>query len=151
MIVSRSIHVAANGMIPFFLRLSGFHYICILHLLYPPICWWTFRLLPCLGYCRNSAAVNTGVHLSFWIRVFSGYVPRSGITRSYGNPISSFWRNLHPVFHGGCIHSHQQCSRGHFSPHPHQHLLFVDFFNDGYSDLCEMIPHCSFDLHFSNN
>ena len=23
-------------------------------------------------------------------------------------------------------------------------------FNHGHSDLCELIPHCSFDLHFSN-
>ena len=30
-------------------------------------------------------------------------------------------------------------------------LLFVDFFDDGHSDWCEVIPHCSFDLHFSNN
>ena len=25
------------------------------------------------------------------------------------------------------------------------------FFNDGHSDWCEVIPHCSFGLHFSNN
>jgi len=25
------------------------------------------------------------------------------------------------------------------------------FFDDGHSDQCEMIHHCSFDLHFSNN
>ena len=34
---------------------------------------------------------------------------------------------------------------------PLQHLLFVDFFDDGHSDLCEVIPHCSFDLNFSND
>ena len=28
-----------------------FHCICILYLLYPFIYQWTFRLLPCLGYC----------------------------------------------------------------------------------------------------
>ena len=27
----------------------------------------------------NSAAMNIGVHVSFQIRVFSGYMPRSGI------------------------------------------------------------------------
>ena len=27
----------------------------------------------------NSAPVNTGVHVSFWIMVFSGYIPRSKI------------------------------------------------------------------------
>ena len=25
------------------------------------------------------------------------------------------------------------------------------FFNHGHSDSCEVMPHCSFDLHFSNN
>ena len=38
-----------------------------------------------------------------------------------------------------------------FSPHPLQHLLFIDFFGDGHSDGCEVIPHCGFDLFFSNN
>ena len=29
--------------------------------------------------------------------------------------------------------------------------LFVHFFDDSHSDRCEIIPHCSFDLYFSNN
>ena len=33
----------------------------------------------------NSAAMNVGVHVSFRIMVFSGYMPRSGIDGSYGS------------------------------------------------------------------
>ena len=38
----------------------------------------------------NSAAMNTGVHVSFQIIVPSGYMPRSGIAGSYGNSTFSF-------------------------------------------------------------
>ena len=91
--------------------------------------------------------------MSFRIVVFSGYMPSSGIAGSYGGFIPSFLRNLHTVLHGGYINLllHQQGKRDPFYPYSPQHLSFVDFFDDGHSDWCEMILHCSFDLHFYNN
>ena len=38
----------------------------------------------------NSAAMHTGVYVSLRIVVFSGYMPSSGISRSYGSYIPSF-------------------------------------------------------------
>ena len=56
MIISRSIQVDANGVIAFFLRLSGTASSLCTRL-------WVFRAS--VSQLINSAAVNVGVHASF--------------------------------------------------------------------------------------
>ena len=90
--------------------------------------------------------------MSFSILVSSGYMHRSEIAGSYGGFIPSFLRNLHTVFTVAVpIYIPTKCKSISFSPHSLQHLLFLELFDNGHSDPCEVISHCSFDLHFSNN
>ena len=85
----------------------------------------------------NSAAMNIGVHVCFWIIVFSRYMPRSGIAGSYGNSIFRFLRNHRTVFHSGYVslHSHQ-----HLQASPFLYILtfvFGRLFDNGHSHRCE--------------
>ena len=68
--------------------------------------------------------MNIGVHVSFWVVVLSRYMLRSEIAGPYGNSV--------------------------FSAHSPAFVI-CRLFNGHHSDWYEMIPHCSFDLHFSHN
>jgi hypothetical protein len=79
----------------------------------------------------NSAAINMGVQVPLELPVshYFGYIPKSGIAGSYGRSMFRCLRILQIFFQSGCtsLHSHQQCIRVPFSPHPCQHQLLVVF------------------------
>ena len=80
--------------------------------------------------------------------IFSRYMPYSGIAGLYGN-LFSFPRDLHDVIHSSYInlHSFQKFKRVTLSPPPSSAFIVHRFFDDGYSEQCQMTPHYFFDLH----
>ena len=71
----------------------------------------------------NTAAMNMRVHVSFLRKFLSGYMPKSGISGSYGSSMYKFLRYLSGYT---SLHFHQQGRRVPFPPYPLQNLLFVD-------------------------
>ena len=91
--------------------------------------------------------------MSFSVLVPSVYMPRSGISGLHGGFIPNFLGNIHTVFHSVCINftfppTVQKCSL--FSA-PLPALIVCRLFDNAHSDWCEVMSHCSFDLHFSSN
>ena len=105
MIISRSIHVGANGIISFYFMAniplyihiyttSILFHVCMYEYIHMHlyVCIYVYAYLyhiffihssvdGHLGYFHvlaivNSAAMNIGVHVSFQIKVFSGYMPQ---------------------------------------------------------------------------
>ena len=101
----------------------------------------------------NSAAVNIGVHVSFWNIVFSVNMPRSGIVGSYDRslfsvlkePPSSSPKWLYQLTFPPMVYEGSLVST------PAPALIVCRIFDDGCSDQWEVKPLYSFALHFSNS
>ena len=105
----------------------------------------------------NSAAVNIGVHVSFSVFISSGY-QRNGISQKWDCWV--IWWFYSQLFKESPYRLPQWLCQFIFPPAtqecslfstPFPALIVCRLFDDGHSDWCEVVSHCSFDLHFSYN
>ena len=101
----------------------------------------------------NSAAVNIGVHVSFLVLISSGYYAQEW-------DCWVIWWFYSQFFKESPYRLPQLLYQFTFPPKMQEHSLFSTsspafivcrLFDECHSDWCEVISHCSFDLHFSNN
>ena len=85
-----------SGFLFFLYGWVSFHCVYIPHL-YSFICWWTVRLLPYLGYCKNNAAMNMGVFPSFWASV-STFFKYPGVELLGPPSLFELSNNIHETF-----------------------------------------------------
>ena len=96
-------------------------------------------VLQSVGYIESDVTSNSHPH----------FTPGVG-AGPHGSATFSFLRSVHTALHRGWTGLHPASgARGSlFTSSPA--LVVCGLFDDGHSDRCEVISHCGFDLHFSD-
>ena len=134
-IISLSIHVAANGIVSscLWLRNIPWYLIFFVHSSED-------EHLGCFNVLTivNSAARNMGMHASFLIIVLSGYMPRIAAAGSQGNSALCF-KGTSTLFSTvpAAIHTPANGVGGYPSPTPSPAFAVCRLFDDGHADWCE--------------
>ena len=154
-----------------FLYIYIYTHIYLPPLLYLLICWLTLRLLPCLGYCKWSESEvaqscltrcdpmdcslsGSSVHGIFQARVLE-WIAISvlqwmlGCMYLFGLEFSSLLDICLVVVPP--IYIPPAMEEGSLFSTPSVAFIICRHFDDSHSDWCEVIHHCNFYLHFSNN
>ena len=125
-----------------FLQLSNIP-LCIYTTTYPFICQWTSRLLPCPSYCKQCCNEHCSTCVSFTFDFLGLYAQQWDCWVIWHFYSQFFKESPH------CspqwlyqLHSHQPCEEGSFFSPPSPAFIVCRFFDDGYSDWCQMIPRC---------
>ena len=156
MMCSKSIHVAANGIISLILYLSSISlYICTT-LLSPCICWWRTQVISTSWLLKTVLLWTQGYMylFKFLFLFFSDMYPGVEFLDHMVVPFLSFWGT--PILFSTAatptyIPTNNVVGLVLFSPHPHQHLLFCALFDDSPSDRCEVIAPSGFDMYFPDD
>ena len=119
---------------------------------YPCICQWTLRRLVCLGYCKQCCCEHCGSMHLFELEFSRDLCPEVGSLDHMVSLFSVFKEpSLSVTVAAPSYIPTNSAGRIPFSAHPLQHLSSVAFLMMLW-DLTvwyEVIPCCSFDLHFS--